>query len=131
MSGTYAPAARTLWTLTGSASSTTLTASGNSGPINIIDVCDLWLPVYVAGTSTGTSPTLDVQLDVQDPDGHWFPNVAHGAQLTSAPNFTSATCGLHIGGLGSMVLPQFCRVTWTLGGTNPVFPGASISLVGR
>lgn len=130
MSGTYAPAARTLWTLTGS-TSTTLTASGNSGPINIGSVCDLWLPVYVAGTSTGTNPTLDVQLDVQDPDGHWFPQVAKVTQLTSAPNFTNVACGLHIGGLGSMVLPQWCRVTWTVGGTNPVFPQASISLVGR
>ncbi|MFG2412279.1 hypothetical protein [Streptomyces goshikiensis] len=130
MSGTYAPAARTLWTLTGSASNR-LTASGNSGPINIGDVCDLWLPVYVAGTSAGTSPTLDVQLDVQDPDGNWYPQVAKITQLTSAPNFTNTACGLHIAGLGSMVLPQICRVTWTLGGTNPVFPQASISLVGR
>lgn len=130
MSGSYAPAARTLWTLTGS-SSPTLTASGNSGPIYIGDVCDLWLPVYVAGTSTGTSPTLDVQLDVQDPDGNWFPQVAKVTQLTSAPNFTNVACGLHIGGLGSMVLPQVCRVTWTVGGTNPVFPRVSISLVGR
>lgn len=130
MSGTYAPAARTLWTLTGSASSR-LTASGNSGPINITDVCDLWLPVYVVGTSTGTSPTLDVQLDLQDPDGNWFPQVAKVTQLTSAPNFTNVSCGLHIGGLGSMVLPQICRVVWTVGGTNPVFPQASISLVGR
>ncbi|MFB6805478.1 hypothetical protein [Streptomyces sp. NPDC056387] len=130
MSGTYAPAARTLWTLTGSASNR-LTASGNSGPINIAEVCDLWLPVYVAGTSTGTSPTLDVQLDLQDPDGNWYPQVAKVTQLTSAPNFTNVSCGLHIGGLGSMVLPQVCRVVWTLGGTNPVFPQASISLVGR
>ncbi|MFD8142508.1 hypothetical protein [Streptomyces sp. NPDC059708] len=130
MSGTYAPAARTLWTLTGSASNR-LTASGTSGPISIGDVCDLWLPVYVAGTSAGTSPTLDVQLDVQDPDGNWFPQVAKATQLTSAPNFTNISCGLHIAGLGSMVLPQVCRVTWTVGGTNPVFPQASISLVGR
>ncbi|MFE9844680.1 hypothetical protein [Streptomyces goshikiensis] len=130
MSGAYGSVARTLWTLTGSAS-TRLTASGDSGPINIAAVSDLWLPVYIAGTSTGTSPTLDVQLDVQDCDGHWFPQVAKVTQLTSAPNFTNVSCGLHIAGLGSMVLPQVCRVTWTVGGTNPVFPQASISLIGR
>ncbi|MFD9564351.1 hypothetical protein [Streptomyces sp. NPDC059994] len=130
MSGANPSAARTLWKLNGSGT-TTLSVNGDSGPISIGDVTDLWLPVYVAGTSTGTSPTLDVQIDVQDLDGHWFPQVAKVTQLTSAPNFTNVSCGLHIGGLGSMVLPHFCRVSWTLGGTNPAFPGASISLVGR
>lgn len=128
----YRPA-RVLWNLKGSGLSTTLSSSGNSGvtPINIIDISDLWLAVYVAGTSTGTTPTLDVQLDVQDPDGNWYAQIAKVTQLTSGPNFTTVSCGLHISSLGSMVLPQYCRVTWTVGGTDPVFPQASISLVGR
>jgi len=29
------------------------------------------------------------------------------------------------------VLPQFCRVAWTLGGTTPMYPQTSISLIGR
>ncbi|WP_037616444.1 hypothetical protein [Streptomyces aureus] len=133
MSGAHYPSARTLWTLAGNGVSTTLSGAGsaNSGSINITDVADLWLAVYVAGTSTGTTPTLDVQIDVQDPAGNWFAQVAKTVQLTSSPNFTNTSCGLHIGGLGSMVLPNICRVVWTVGGTNPVFPQAAISLIGR
>jgi hypothetical protein len=125
--------ARVLWNLKGSGISPTLSASGNSGttPINLIAVTDVWLAVFVAGTSTGTTPTLDVQLDVQDPDGNWILQVAKVTQLTSAPNYSTASAGLHIASTGSMVLPLYGRVTWTLGGTTPVFPNASISLIGR
>lgn len=124
--------ARVLWNLKGSGPAS-LSASGNSGatPINLIAVTDVWLAVFVAGTSTGTTPTLDVQLDVQDPDGNWFPQVAKTTQLTSAPNSATVSAGLHIASTGSMVLPQYGRVVWTVGGTTPVFPGASISLIGR
>ena len=128
----YRPA-RVLWNLKGSGLSTTLSTSANSGatPINIMDVSDLWLSVFVVGTSTGTNPTLDVQVDVQDPDGNWFLQVAKVTQLTSGPNYSNVSLGLHIAGATSMTLPQYCRVAWTLGGTNPVFPQASISLLGR
>jgi hypothetical protein len=124
--------ARVLWNLKGSGT-TTLAANGNSGttPINLIGVTDVWLAVFVAGTSTGTTPTLDVQLDVQDPDGNWFPQAAKITQMTSAPNSAAVSAGLHIAATGSMVLPLYGRVAWTVGGTSPVFPGASISLIGR
>jgi hypothetical protein len=133
VSGTYYPSARTLWTLSSSGLGQTLTASGNSGatPISLMDITDVWLAVFVAGTATGTSPTLQVQLDVQDADGNWLAQVAKTAQLTSAPNYSSVSAGLHIAGTGSMVLPQFCRVVWTLTGTSPVYPQTSISLIGR
>ncbi|WP_327066893.1 hypothetical protein [Kitasatospora sp. NBC_01302] len=129
----YNPVPRTLWDLASSGLGTTLTASGNSGTtlIDLLDVTDVWLSLYVAGTSTGTSPTLLAQLDVQDPDGNWFPQVAKTAQLTSAPNYSSVSAGLHIASTGSMVLPRWCRVAWTVGGTSPVFPQASICLTGR
>ena len=129
----YRPA-RTLWNLNGSGLSTTLSASGNSGsttPIDIGDVSDVWLAVNVTGTPTGTTPTLDVQLDVQDPDGNWYPQVVKVTQLTTAAGRSSVSCGLHIASTGSMVLPRFCRVVWTLGGTTPVYPQTSIALVGR
>jgi hypothetical protein len=133
VSGVYNPIARTLWTLAGSGLGTTLSGAGsaNSGAIDITSVTDLWLAVYVAGTATGTTPTLDVQIDVQDPAGNWFAQVAKITQLTSGPNYSTVSCGLHIASTGSMVLPAACRVTWTLGGSGPVFPQASISLVGR
>lgn len=134
MSGIYYPSARTLWTLSSSGLGQTLTASGNSGatPISLMDITDVWLAVYAGSASSGTNPTLLVQLDVQDPDGNWFPQVAKTAQLTSAPNFASVSAGLHIASTGSMVLPQYCRVAWTVGGTaSPTFPQVSISLIGR
>lgn len=131
--GIYNPVPRTLWDLKSSGLGTTLTASGTSGsqPIDLLDVTDVWLSVYVAGTSTGTSPTLLVQLDVQGPDGNWFPQVAKTTQLTSAPNYTSVSAGLHIAGTGSMVLPRWCRIAWTVSGTTPAFPQTSICLTGR
>lgn len=127
----YTPSARVLFNLSSSGLTNKLSASGNSGSISLMDVTDVWLAVYVAGTSTGTTPTLDVQLDVQDADGHWLPQVTKITQLTAGPGYSSTSAGLHIAGAGSMVLPHWCRVTWTLGGTNPVFPQASICLVGR
>lgn len=125
--------ARLIWSLSGSGQTSSITASGNSGTaaLDIGEVTDVWLAVYVAGTSTGTSPTLDVQLDVRDPAGNWFPQVMKVTQLTSGPGYASASAGLHIAGNGSVVLPRHCRVTWTVGGTTPVFPQTSICLYGR
>ena len=129
----YNPTARLLWSLTGSGLGNRLSgAATTNGPaINLSEVTDVWLGVYAAGTSTGTSPTLDVQLDVQDADGNWIAQAAKITQITSAPNYASVSAGLHVAGSGSLVLPAAGRVTWTLGGTTPVFPGVSISLYGR
>ncbi len=123
--------AKILWNLkTAPGLSQTLTTSGNSGLITLIDVTDVWLGVYVTGTATGTLPTLDVQLDFADPDGNFFPQAAKITQLTSSPNYTSVSAGLHVA--GGLVLPQFGRIAWTVGGTgSPTWPGVSISLTGR
>jgi hypothetical protein len=127
--------ARVLWTLSGSGPSSTLSANGVSAPINLISVNDVWLTVFVAGTSTGTTPTLDVQLDVQDPDGNWFPQIAKITQITAGPGRGTAVAGLHMpnvtGTSTAIVLPSFGRVAWTVAGTTPVFPGVSIALIGR
>lgn len=126
----YNPVPRDLWRLSASGP-TTLTVTGVSSQIDLVNVTDVWLSVFVAGTSTGTSPTLTVALDVKDPDGNWFPSAVAATQLTSAPGHASAFAGLHMPSTAGMVLPRFARVTWTLGGTNPVFPGTSICLIGR
>jgi hypothetical protein len=128
----YEPS-RVLWSLADSGTGKTLSGagSGNSGQINIIDLDNLLLTVVVMGTSTGTTPTLDVQIDVQDPQGNWINQVVKITQLTAGPGSATASCGLNINGSGSMVLPQVCRVSWTLGGTNPVFPQTFINLIGR
>jgi hypothetical protein len=123
--------ARILWNLKGSGT-TSLSANGTSGAINLIAVTDVWLAASVAGTSTGTTPTLDVSCDFQDPDGNWYsPPAAKITQITAGPGNGQVSFGLHIASPGSMVLPQYGRVSWTVGGTSPVFPSTSISLIGR
>lgn len=132
----YRPA-RVLWNLSDSGTPKTLSVSGSSGatPINLIDISDVWLAVTVAGAPTGTTPTLDVGLDVQDPDGNWYPTIAKIAQITTAAGRGSAYAGLHmpISGTASaaVVLPSGGRVSWTISGTNPVYPQTSIALMGR
>jgi hypothetical protein len=123
--------AQILWNLkTSKTPLASLTTSGNSGIVNLAGAADVWLAVYVTGTSTGTLPTLDVQLDLRDPDGNWYPQAAKITQLTSGPNYTSASAGLHVA--GGLVLPQYGRVAWAVGGTgSPTWPGVSISLIGR
>lgn len=133
---TYRPA-RVLWNLTPANAPLTLSGAGStSSPvINLIDISDVWLAVTVVGTPTGTTPTLDVGLDVQDPDGNWYPTVAKIGQLTTTAGRGSAYAGLHMPNVAStsaaLVLPSYGRVTWTLGGTNPVYPQTSIALMGR
>jgi hypothetical protein len=121
--------ARILWNLK-TTGVTTLTASGNSGALNLASAADVWLAVWATMAPTGTNPTLDVQLDLRDPDGNWFPQAVKITQLTSGPNYTSVSAGLHVA--GGLVLPQYGRIAWTIGGTGgPTWPGVSISLVGR
>ncbi|MFE2832169.1 hypothetical protein ACFXI6_14145 [Streptomyces mirabilis] len=132
----YRPA-RVLWNLSDSGTPKSLNGAGsaNSGAINLISISDVWLAVTVVGTPTGTTPTLDVGLDVQDPDGNWYPTVAKITQLTTTAGRGSAYIGLHMPNVAStsaaLVLPSYGRVTWTLGGTNPVYPQTSIALMGR
>lgn len=130
----YNPRAELLWwSQTAPGIGTTLSVAGTyeSADIDLRNACDVWLAVYVAGTSTGTSPTLDVWLDVKEAGGNYLLQAVHVTQLTTAPGYASASAGIHIAGVGSMTLPHFGRITWTLGGTNPVFPQSSISLYGR
>lgn len=122
---------RIIWTLSGAGLTNSISTSGNSGPIDIGEVSDVWLAVYVAGTSTGTSPTLDVQLDLRDAASNWFLQAAKITQITAGPGSGSVSAGLHIGGAAAIVLPKHCRIAWTAGGTTPVFPQTSITLYGR
>lgn len=135
--GFYNPVPRTLWTLSSSPLTTTITASGNSGTtlIDLLDVTDVWLSLFVAGSPTGTTPTLAAQLDVQDPDGNWIAGIAKTSTVTSQGGSASAFAGLHMPNVSTSsaawALPRWCRVAWTTGGTNPVFPQVSICLTGR
>lgn len=132
----YKPA-RVLWNLSSGGTAGTLSgAATTSGPaISLGDISDVWLAVNVTGTPTGTSPTLDVGLDVQDADGNWYPTVVKIPQITGSAARGSAYAGLHMPNVtpssAALLLPVIGRVTWTLGGTTPVYPQTSICLYGR
>lgn len=135
--GFYNPVPRTLWDLASSGLGTTISGNGNSGTtlIDLLDVTDVWLSLFVAGTPTGTTPTLAAQLDVQDPDGNWFTAVAKTSTVNAQGGSASAFAGLHMPNVSTSSaawpLPRYCRIAWTTGGTSPVFPQVSICLTGR
>lgn len=129
---------RTLFDLKSFGLGTTLTASGNSGSsplVDLLDVTDVWLSLYVTGTPTGTTPTLLAQLDVQDADGNWIPGIVKTATVNAAGASAWATAGQNMPTVSttsaSLPLPRYGRIAWTVAGTTPVFPSVSICLSGR
>lgn len=135
--GIYNPVPRTLWDLQSSPLTTTISASGNSGTvaIDLLDVTDVWLSVYLGAAPTGTTPTLAAQLDVQDPDNNWITAVAKTATVNANGASASAFAGLHMPNVSTssaaFVLPRWGRIAWTVTGTTPVFSAVSICLTGR
>lgn len=107
------------------------TGTSSSGAIDTHDMTDLWLAAFVVGTPTGTTPTLNVQLDLFDAFGNVFSNVVALTQLTTATTKAYTSVGVHVQGSGSLVIPNQCQVTWTLGGTTPKFPQTCLTLIGR
>lgn len=126
----YNPIPRTVFDLSKSGLGTTLSGAGatSTPPIDVLDCTDLWLAAAITGTSTGTNPTILVQLDALDIKGNVYAQILKLTSITSAPATGSGYVGLHSSGV---VLPRFVQITWTLGGTNPVYPGVEISLTGR
>ena len=118
-----------------SPANTTINASGNSGLINMAGISACWLSVFAAGTSTGTSPTLDVYYDQMDGAGNLLTGIVHAVQLTAAPASTSLSFGAFINPLsgigGGLVIAPYGRVQWVVGGTTPSYPNVTISLIGR
>lgn len=136
--GVYNPIPRSLWDLQSSALSTTISASGNSGVplIDLQDVTDVWLSVYLGAAPTGTSPTLAVQLDVQDLDGNWFTAITKTSTVNASGASASAFAGLHMPNVSTssaaFLLPRWGRLAWTIGGTGgPTFSSVSLCLSGR
>lgn len=127
--------ARTLYNSVAAGAGSPLTASGDStaggtGPVlDLRYVTDVALSV-TAGTPTGTSPTLMVQVDMLDACGNWILGVVKLSANITASGTYQAYGGLHIGSTAAVVLTDRGRVSWTVGGTSPSFP-AQISLIGR
>lgn len=124
----FSPYGRAVWQRQGTLQGAGITSTG---PIDVRDATDLWLEAYVAGTPTGTTPTLTVQLDGLDAFGNVFPALLTLTALTPIVLRAQGSAGVHVPAPGSLVLPAACQVTWTLAGTNPVFPSVSLTLTGR
>lgn len=137
-----------IWSLSQSGLGTTLTASGNSGnwtaagdftyrtPVDLRWVDDLTMTAYVAGTVTGTTPSMTIQLGFFDNSGNLYQPTALKMTAITATS-TPATAqflavGRHAGSAGTyIVLPEWGNVAWTLTGTTPVFNGVEIELWAR
>ena len=124
----YQPIAKTLYSNKASGDGTTLTVTGSSAnTINLREVTDVVLSVVITGSPAGTLPTLVVQLDCQDANGNWLPQVVKTGSLNAAGT-TVVYGGLHT---SSVVLTDAGRITWTIGGTGSPSFAAQISLEGR
>lgn len=130
---------RLLWSLAGSGLGTTLTANGNSGgwsssnpnlaaALDLRFVDDLAVMVSIAAVS-GTTPTLNVQLDVFDDQGNLFTGMGKFAASLTTFGAYSYSVGKH--NATQVVLPMWGRVSWAVGGTTPSFSGVQISVFGR
>lgn len=106
----------------------TITASGDSGPLNISSITSGIASVYVGG-ATGTTPSMTCYIDVQDANGLWLTVATIGVALTNGPNYTFGNFG-PVAGAG-YVLTGVGRLRWAVTGTTPSFTGVQFSVIGR
>lgn len=120
-----------------SASSDSVTAAVKNqvtGPENIgnglIDLSSSGsgLLIVHVGAVSGTSPTLNFSLDVQDAFGEWATLTGAGGLFSTA----ISAAGSYVAALASVTLAAFNgRLSWTAGGTTPSFTGVSLNVYGR
>jgi hypothetical protein len=108
----------------------TLTVNGFSNQFPLHDISDISLIVNIGAAPGGTTPTLQVGLDMQDGAGNWLTQVVKTATL-NAQGLTILSAGLHAASPNQIVLSGIGRVSWALTGTGPVFSLTAISLIGR
>lgn len=126
----------TFYNYTNAQTNTTITANGSStyavpGGVRFVSAF-----LTVIGTVSGTTPTLNVQLQLQDPQGQALyiaPNALISAnctatsciqQISVGPTFSNTA---NVSAIG--ILTQNIKVVWTVGGTTPSFGGSYITLV--
>jgi hypothetical protein len=112
------------------------TATGNSGNIDFPDDLDGALFIGDATTVTGTSPTMDLSIEVTPDRGTTFYEVFRFAQFTAAVKQqlivsfrrlaeAGAVRTVTQGGTGALnancPISKIIRIKWTIGGTNPSF----------
>ena len=119
--------------------SSTQTASGTAAghlPVEGFTQAVLQLAVTAA---SGTTPTLDLYLQLRLPDGATYTDLAHFTQATSTGNwYVSMVTGsnaaaaaqdaaLAAGSVASLNFLGNWRLKWVIGGTNPSFTFAVYS----
>jgi hypothetical protein len=124
----YNPSSKLAWSSVTSGAGTSFAATYRSPDINLRDLTDVWLAVVV-GAAAGTTPTLDVSLELKDSGGNWFPAMLVIPQITAA-GMASITGGMN-NSAKPLVLPERGRIAIVVGGTTPSFSGVAVSLYGR
>lgn len=126
--------AATIWTNLVNGAGPTLNAAGNSGQIDCLLYGRLGLQIAPVGTPTGTGPTITFTISGQDGQGNLFQLLQSAAIATpftpvllSVGTGFPATANLSAG----VFVPRYVVVSWTLGGTTPVFPNIQVTLQGR
>jgi hypothetical protein len=88
----------------------TIDADGASDPIDVSQVRAALVSVTVGAAPTGSTPTLDLYLDVQDALGNWL-QVYHFTQLTGA-GYSYGVVGPGTG--NGYVLTSRARFRWDI-----------------
>lgn len=121
------------------------TATGNSGVIDFPDDLEGALIIADSAAGTGTTPTMDLSIEITTDDGTTWYEVYRFAQVTTAVlrqqlivnfrKFAEAGAIRTVVQAGTGALSANCpiskkiRFKWTIGGTNPSFT-FSVAVVG-
>ena len=85
------------------------TSSGNSGAFNLYDHDELLVFLNVTSVS-GSSPTLDVKVQTQDPSGEWYELASFTQRTATGKEAKAVTC-----------FGENIRITYIIGGSSPSF----------
>lgn len=101
--------------------SQTLTSSTNSSGFNVGEGAELRVQLEVAGTVSGTSPTLDVKVQDSADGSSWADTGVAFTQVTATGSRQQRELRVRAG-------RPYVRVATTVGGTSPSFGGVSVRL---
>lgn len=126
-------------------SSGSITATANSGTKQL-PLADAYGWIFdVAAESGGTSPTLDIAIQISPDNGTTWYSVSRLAQITTAatksmkvhgngPIQGQAAAVTAIADTGGALESNFpmtnaCRILATIGGTNPTYPSIKVYVI--
>lgn len=106
----------------------TASTSGNDTAVEVDFPHDVQAVAVVTGTVTGTSPTLDIEIQGADDSGFTTNVVSYGRfkQLVAADASSATT---HV--LQCRIYKKYVRTVRAVGGTSPVFTTTKVVLRSR